>query len=470
VTLEDDLRSAVLTRELSDKQLRELMGAGHEVSFGPGDELFHEGRPADEMWVLLDGTIELSRRSGGQQVAVATMKERGQWAGGFTAWTATGADAGYRASGRALAAGRAFVIPSAELGRLVGGWLPFGKHVIMGVYGTVRSIDSTAREQAKLVALGTHAARLAHELNNPAAASLRAVDGLRQACSEMMLSLGDLAAHAMAADPTMAAGRFVALDRLRLELHERSVVHESPVERMDREEIIGNWLEDRDVHQAWDIADVLVSAGADIEWLDRVASVVDMQQLGPAVRWVSATLNAGQLLDQLADTTSRIANLIDAAKSYSQMDRAAVQDIDVRDGIESTLTMLAPNLSGIAVERSYATDLPKLEVFASELNQVWTNLISNSVDAMDGAGSLRLATRLDGDYVVVEVTDSGHGIPAEALEQVFEPFFTTKPLTKGIGLGLDITRRIVAERHGGSVNFVSRPGETTATVRLPIRQ
>ncbi len=469
MTLEDDLRSATLTSGLSDDQLVEFMAAGHEATFEPGDELFQEGRPADEMWVLLDGTIEISRRSHGQQLAVATMRERGQWAGGFTAWAATGADAGYRASGRALTTGRAFVIPSAELGRLVSDWLPFGKHLIMGVYGTVRSIDATAREQEKLVALGAHAARLAHELNNPAAASLRAVEGLREACSEMMVSLGSFAEHAVVADPG-AAELYLALDRLRLELHERKLVNETTVVRMDREEMIGNWLDVRGVQQAWDVADVLASTGADIGWLDRLGALVEAQQLGPAVRWVSATLNAGQLLDQLADTTSRIANLVDAAKSYSQMDRAPVQDIDVHSGIESTLTMFASSLSGIAIERSYATDLPSIEAFASELNQVWTNLVSNSVDAMDGRGTLRLATRLDGDHVVVEVTDSGHGIPADLLARVFEPFFTTKPPTTGTGLGLDITRRIVTERHGGSIDFVSRPGETTARVRLPIRR
>jgi signal transduction histidine kinase len=152
------------------------------------------------------------------------------------------------------------------------------------------------------------------------------------------------------------------------------------------------------------------------------------------------------------------------------MDRAPVQDVDVRDGIESTLTMLASSLSHIDVERAYAADLPRIEAFASELTQVWTNLISNAADAMEDGGKLRIATRLEDDHVVVEVTDSGHGIPAEVLQRVFEPFFTTKPLTKGTGLGLDITRRIVAERHGGSIGFVSRPGETTATVRLPLRR
>ncbi len=470
MTLEDDLRTTPLTSTLSVDHLAELMCAGREVAFEPGDELFHEGRPAEELWVLLDGTIELSKRTGGQQVAVAAMKDRGQWAGGFTAWTATGADAVYRASGRALTGGRMFVVPSSEVGRLVGEWLPFAKHMIMGIYGTVRSIDATAREQEKLVALGMHAARMAHELNNPAAASLRAVEGLREACSEMLLSLGALAENAAESDPATAAVRFVALDKLRLELAERTVVAESPVERMDREELVGTWLADHGVHQAWEIAAVLASAGADIEWLDRLASLNDPREVGPSARWVSSVLNAGQLLDQLADTTSRIANLIDAAKSYSQMDRAPLQDVDVRDGIESTLTMLGSNLKAIAVERSFAIDLPKIEAFAAELTQVWTNLIGNAIDAMSGGGTLRLATRLDGDHIVVEVTDSGHGIDADVLKQVFEPFFTTKPLTKGTGLGLDITRRIVAERHGGSIGFVSRPGETTATVRLPIRR
>jgi signal transduction histidine kinase len=174
------------------------------------------------------------------------------------------------------------------------------------------------------------------------------------------------------------------------------------------------------------------------------------------------------LLSELTDTTNRISHLVEAVKSYSQMDRAALQSIDIHDGIESTLVMLAPKLAGIDVERSFANDLPHLDAYAAELNQVWTNLIDNAIDAMEGHGTLRVATYADGDCIVVDVVDSGQGMASEVQERAFEPFFTTKDVGKGTGLGMDISRRIVVERHRGEITFESVPGQTIARVRLPL--
>jgi signal transduction histidine kinase len=462
VTLVDDLRDAFLTKDLTDGQLAELIEASEERSYGPGEELFHEGVPAEFLWILLDGEIEISRTRGGQTVTVGKLANRGQWAGGFTAWAAADMDSGYRATGRAISDVRVLAVPSVELGRLFGEWSPFGKHLVSGIYGTVRSIDATAREHEKFIALGTHAARLAHELNNPAAASLRSVANLRQACSDMMAALAKLA------ERSLTPGQYLELDRLRLELGARTVVDDNAVDRMDREEVIGNWLDGRGLDDSWRIADVLASAGADEEWLDSVADVAGDVALSAAIDWACAAITATDLLGQLTETTNRIGNLIEAAKSYSQMDRAPLQDVDVHDGIDTTLTMLGSKLDEITIERDYADDLPRIEAWAFELNQVWTNLVDNAIDAMEGPGTLRISTRRDGDSIVVDITDSGHGIPPEIMPQVFEPFFTTKSVARGTGLGLDITRRIVVERHGGTIAFTSRPGETIATVRLPI--
>jgi signal transduction histidine kinase len=218
------------------------------------------------------------------------------------------------------------------------------------------------------------------------------------------------------------------------------------------------------------MADVLASAGVDEEWLGSIADVAGDPALPAALQWACATITATDMLGQLTETTSRIGNLIDAAKSYSQMDRAPLQDVDVHDGIDSTLTMLGSKLDDITIERLFADDLPRIEAWAFELNQVWTNLVDNAIDAMEGHGTLTLTTRREGDEVVVQITDSGHGIAPEVLPQIFEPFFTTKGVVRGTGLGLDITRRIVVERHGGTIGFESQPGETTAIVRLPIRR
>ena len=461
----DDLRGVALTRDLTDEQLADLVAAGHEVEFGPDEELFQEGAPAEMLWILLDGQIELSRRIANQKIVVATMSNPGQWAGGLAAWggSDTGA-AGYRGTGRALTAGRCFVVPSGELSRLIEDWLPFGKHIIVGVFNTVRSIDATARERESLVALGNIAAGLAHEINNPAAASLRAVEALRATADFMLASLASLAEHSVHTD------QFLALDRLRVELQQRTDVDESAIATADREELIGTWLENRDVEHAWQMAGVLASVGIDEDWFERVEAVVGPESVGPAMRWISSTIGAGNLLNELSDTTRRISNLVDGVREYSQLDRAALQTADLHAGIESTLVMLAWKLGGIEVTRDFAADLPEIEVYASELNQVWNNLIDNAIDAMDGTGTLHLATRVDGDHVVVEVTDSGHGMPDEVQARAFEPFFTTKDVGKGTGLGLDISHRIVVDRHGGDITFDSQPGRTTAQVRLPLRR
>jgi signal transduction histidine kinase len=463
VTLADDLRGAFLTSDLSDDQLGALMAAGREVSFRSGDELFHEGLPADQLWILLEGQIEMSRRVANQTIVLTTMSTPGQWAGGLVAWDADGT-AGYRATGRAVTDGRSFVVPAGELSRLVGEWSPFGKHMITGVYQTVRSIDATARQRESLVALGTLAAGLAHEINNPAAASLRTVEALRNTCTYM------LAAHVSLAECGILAEQFLALDGLRVELQERVVDDDGAIARADHEEFIGDWLESRGIEHAWQMAGVLASVGVDRGWFEKVESVVGPDALGPALRWISSTIGAAGLLSELTDATNRIAHLVEDVKSYSQMDRAALQVVDLHDGIESTLAMLAPKLHDIEVIRAFDTDIPPLAVHPAELNQVWTNLIDNAVDAMEARGTLRLATRRDGDHVVVDVVDSGHGMTPDVRARAFEPFFTTKDVGKGTGLGLDITRRIVVDRHGGEIEFESAPGSTTVSVRLPIRR
>jgi signal transduction histidine kinase len=462
--LADDLHSTFLTSGLSDQQLKELLDAGQETVFKRGDELFREGEPADFLWILLEGSVQLVRGSVNETVVLATMQIPGQWAGGLTAWGDASSSAGYRATGIATTDGRTFNVPSEDLGRLVDEWFPFGKHMIVGLYQTVRGIEAMARQRESLVALGTLAAGLAHEINNPAAASLRAVESLRDTCDAMMTSLVTLAEH------TISAGQYVELDRLRRTLAEPSMVDDGAVATMDREEVIGEWMDRRSVAQAWQIAPLFASVGTDRAWLDQCESVVGSDALGPALRWVSTTIGAAALLSELADTTNRISNLVEAVKSYSQLDRAALQQVNIHDGIESTLIMLAHKLKNIEVDRAFASDLPQIDAYASELNQVWTNLIDNAIDAMEGHGRLRLATHADGDCLMIDIADTGHGIASEVQSRVFEPFFTTKDVGKGTGLGLDISRRIVVERHGGEITFDSAPGQTIAHVRLPLKR
>jgi signal transduction histidine kinase len=462
MSLTDELRQAFLTRDLSDEQRAELATAGEEVTFRPGDELFREGQPANHLWILLQGEIELSRHVGRQAAVVATMSTPGQWAGGLTAWGDE--DATYRASGRAATAGRCLTVPSERLRELVSSWSPFAAHLLSGVFRTVRSIDATARERQSLLALGELAARLAHEINNPASASLRAVEAVRSAAQYMLDALVALA------DQGVTAATFLDIDRRRAALQANEAVDGDPLDLADREEAVGSWLEDNGIDLAWRMAPVLATAGADRAWLEQLEASVGVDAMSASVRWISSTLGMTALLDELAEATGRIGHLVEDVKTYSAMDRAEAQLADVSSGIESTLTVLGPKLEGLTVLRSHAPDVPAVEVYAAELNQVWTNLIDNAVDAMAGSGTLTISTSRSGDEVVVAITDTGPGIEPAVLSRVFEPFFTTKDVGKGTGLGLDIAHRIVVDRHGGKLTLESSPGATVARVTIPIRR
>jgi signal transduction histidine kinase len=462
MTLRDELRVTFLTDGLTDEQLQQLVEAGTEVRFAPGEVIFKEGEAADYLWILLEGHVELLRQRATETTVLATMDIPGQWAGGLRAWSEAGGSAGYRGTGRAATAVRCHRVPSESLGRLVGEWFPFGKHMIVGIYQTVRGIEATARQRESLVALGTLAAGLAHEINNPAAAALRAVDSIRDTCDIMLASLVRLAKH------TITAEQFMALDAARRQVATSTRNTGGALATSDREESIGAWLEGREGTEAWHIAATLAAAGLDRAWCEHVGTIVGSESVGPALQWVASTMSATALMAELQDTTSRILQLVGAVKSYSQMDRAALQRLDLHEGIESTLVMLSHKLGNIEVERSFGADVPIVEAYAGDLNQVWTNLIDNAIDAMGDRGTLRVTTRRDADAIVVEIADTGHGMTPEVEARAFEPFFTTKGVGKGTGLGLDISRRIIVERHGGKINFESRPGGTAVMVRIPV--
>jgi signal transduction histidine kinase len=328
----------------------------------------------------------------------------------------------------------------------------------------VRSIEAKARQRESLVALGTLAAGLAHEINNPASAATRAVDALDRATEDLGASLRRLAESGATSE------QFVALDTLRRAVAEgRSEL--DAVAAADREEELAEWLERHDVERDWVIAPPFAAAGADLALLERVAAGLEPPQVAPALEWLASSLTVDTLLVEIREATHRVSELVSAVRSYSQMDRALVQRTDVTEGLESTLVMLGHKLrGGITVVRDYAPDLPQVEAIPGELNQVWTNLIDNAVDAMDGSGTLWITVRDTGGGVQVEVADDGPGIPHDVAAHAFEPFFTTKEVGKGTGLGLDISRRIVVERHGGEISLEDRDGGgALVRVRLPLR-
>ncbi|MDQ1726345.1 MAG: hypothetical protein QOK14_390 [Frankiaceae bacterium] len=455
----DDVRALPLFAGLTDAQLGELVEAGAERAIEPGVVLFTEGDRADFWWLLVDGEIELVRHVGREDVVVGRMDTPGRWAGGFRAWDEHGV---YLATGRGVQAGRVLCVPAPALRAISDEWFPFGSHLIAGLYTTARTVESTARQRESLVTLGTLAAGLAHELNNPAAATTRAVDALSDACDTLLSSLGRLA------DGQISAAQFSALDALRKEVRPPDGPR-TALEVADQEEKLSAWLRGR-VDNEWLIAPSLAAAGIDVGWCERVEQVLPGEPLAAGLEWVASSLSAASLLSQVKESTRRVSELVGAVKSYSQMDRSSTQRLEVTEGIESTLLVLGHKLGdGITVERDYATDVPKIDAYPGELNQVWTNLIDNAVDAMEGNGTLLVRTRSDGETVVVEIGDTGPGMSPEVQARAFDAFFSTKEVGKGTGLGLDIASRIVVDRHGGSIEIESAPGRTVLRVSLPTK-
>ncbi|SOD97785.1 ATP-binding protein [Blastococcus haudaquaticus] len=452
----DDLRGIGLFSRTGDDQLRTLLDSGTEVRFEPGDVVFRENEPAEFWWVLLDGAIDLVRHVGREETRLGAMDVPGRWAGGFRAWDEHGA---YLATGRATTSGRMLRVPAGALLALWTDRFPLGLSLIEGVSRSARNYEAMARQREALLALGTLAAGLAHELNNPAAAATRAVDALGSAFDGMLSALRRLAAAPVTAE------QFSRLDALRAELGPRPA--ESLLAAADREDEVSDWLTGHGVGRQWVLAPALAAAGADVAWCDRMAEALGDDRLDPALDWVASTVSATSLLEEVKESTRRISDLVAAMRSYSQLDRAAMQLTDVAEGLESTLAMRAYRIpAGVAVVRDHDPQVPRIEALAAELNQVWTQLIDNALDAMDGSGTLRVTTRLEHGDVVVEIGDTGAGMTPETQRHAFDPFFTTKGVGEGTGLGLDISRRIV-DRHHGAIGIELRPGETVLAVRLP---
>ncbi len=383
------------------------------------------------------------------------------WMGAILALSGNEARVAIRASGPS----RAAQIAADRFRDLLFATPPAFQKVIR-VFGPVMArLEASQLQREKLAALGQMSAGLAHELNNPAAAAKRTATALADALDTLD---GAMAAFVDAGVERADAEVLLALKR---EAHERALTATARdgLDAADAEDAIGDWLEAHDVPDAWTLAEPLASAGLDAEWLDRAAAAAGAAT-PIAVRWVATSLNARTLADDLRDSTDRMSDLVKAIKAYTYMDQADLQEVDVHDGLDATLTILNHKLkhTRIDVQRRYDRFIPHVCVYGSELNQVWTNLLDNAIDALGETGTITITTApWHESGVEVRIADDGPGIPEAAQRRVFDPFFTTKPVGSGTGLGLDTAVRIVRDRHDGDVRLQSRPGETVFTVRLP---
>ena len=457
----EDLRRTFLFEAFSDDQLRWLADHAEEVAYPAGEPFVTDGEPVEALWVLLDGEVQILRSIGGRETVVGSGTAAGTWAG----WLPVFGDVSV-VTARALVPSRFVRIPKATVQELLSGGYPVAMHLLQGITSGVQNFAAMAGQQEKLAALGKLSAGLAHELNNPAAAATRAAKGLRAA-------LHDRDARALAVGRLLDAEQAAFLVGLARDCTGRAtaVVGLGPLERSDREDALAAWLDDRGVVDAYDLAPALVEAGLTETDLDGVTARIAPAALADALGWLGASLVADGLTAEVEHSAARVFELVRSIKEYSYLDRAPEQEVDVRDGIETTLQILAYKLRGVAVERDYAPDLPRITAFASALNQVWTNLLDNAVDAVKegthGEPRIAIRTAPAGDGVMVEIADNGRGIPAQVQGRIFEPFFTTKGVGEGTGLGLDTSYRVVVRQHGGNLSFTSAPGATRFTVTLP---
>ena len=321
------------------------------------------------------------------------------------------------------------------------------------------------RQSEKLATLGKLSAGMAHELNNPAAAAQRGAAQLGAAVSDLQqthLKLGELNLSAVQLQSLLT------LDQLAQERARRPADVDS-LTRSDLEAELESWLDEQGIERGWQVAPTLVNLGYDRGELTTLVGDFSPSQFTAVIDWLNCTYTIYSLLDEIGQGAGRISEIVKALKAYTYLDQAPIQTVDVHDGLDSTLVILRGKLkTGITVHRKYAPDLPHIQAYGSELNQVWTNIIDNAIDAMNGEGEITLRTRRDGQWVIVEIEDNGPGIPEPIQPNLFDPFFTTKPPGRGTGLGLNISHNIVVQKHKGRIDVDSQPGKTRFEVRLPL--
>jgi signal transduction histidine kinase len=461
-----ELRELFLFEKLSDDQLAWLCDHGQVIATGPG-QVYTEGEPAEYLYVLLTGTIVMSRRIGDDDVEVIRTSGRGVYAGAFLAYLGDRVPQVYNNSLRAAEPCRFFVLGGATFAQLMNDWFPMAVHLLEGLLFGSKNAQEAIGQRERLLALGSLSAGLTHELNNPAAAAVRATGLLRERVGRMRGKLAALTGGGHNAS-------FLAnLVRLQDEAVEQAGKARplSPIEAADAEDAVADWLDAHGIEGGWDLAPSFVQAGLGTGWLEQVAAAIAGASgaLDGAIRWLGYTVETELLMTEISDSVTRISALVGAARQYSQLDRAPYQVVDIHELLDSTLVMLDGKFGpGIRVVKDYDRSLPRIPGYPAELNQVWTNLIDNAVAAMAGNGTLTIRTAADRDRLLVEFGDTGPGVPEEIRDRIFEPFFTTKPVGQGTGLGLDISWRIVVSRHHGDLKVQSVPGDTRFRVWLPL--
>ena len=456
-----DLRNTPLFEGLSDQELQQLMDMAKPVSLRAGETLMKQGEPGDSAYVVMKGAFEIQKQSG-QSLIKIDVRNPGDVVGEMALLSRTPRSA----TVVSITDSETLRIPQEAFERLLSSSPSAAMAVLHWVMARLSQNESLLHQQEKMAALGTMSAGLAHELNNPAAAAQRSASELNKTLAKWQLLTHQIEAMAFRENRTgwlndfmgEASRRFAAPVRL------------EALEKIDLVDQLQAWLEVNGVESAWELAPALVNFGWNVDSLEKLKG--DLSQFKPlfdlSIPWLGTGCLMMGLLSEVSQTTERISQIVRAMKSYTYLDQAPLLEVDIHEGLENTLVIMQHKLKqGITIKREYSPDLPRIEAYASALNQVWTNIIDNAIDAMNGKGEISIRTYTKDGDVAIEITDNGPGIPEDIQARIFEPFFTTKPPGQGTGLGLHISHDIIANRHHGQLLVESKPGETKFKVILP---
>ncbi len=449
------LRNVPLFAELDDADLEQICREVEEVRLAAGEILFEEGSPGQQAYLIREGLIEIYKEANGHSVELA-VRQPGEMIGEMSPLESTPRSA----SGRAMTDSLLYAIGQEQIDRLLRTSPSAARNMLHTVMVRLRNIDLALNQSEKMAQLGTLTAGIAHELNNPASAVKRGAEQFKSNLTQLQHQISALSACHFSSE------QLGVLSEMALKAGPANYLN--PLERSDREAELEDWLDSLGVENAWEQAPLLVNLGHTPDSLKGELAIFPQETLPVVLDWITCGAGLYHISDEISQGAGRISEIVKALKSYVYLDQAPVQSVSIQEGLENTLVILRYKLKqGIAVERDYDPAVPLIQAYASELNQVWTNIIDNAIDAMEGQGKITLRTRYQDPWVVVDIADDGPGIPQEILPKLFNPFFTTKPMGKGTGLGLNISYNII-HKHGGDIKVDSKPGETHFAVWLPL--
>jgi signal transduction histidine kinase len=456
---EEIIRQVPLFAGLSAEEAENLYRSAKRIHAAPGERIIEEGAVGDSMFIVIAGELEVTKRDGDRDLLLATRK-----AGDFIGEMALLEQVPRTASVRAVRESDLLSIAPEAFRHLIEKSPAAATTILRTIAGRLRSTEASLIQSDKLAALGTLAAGLAHELNNPAAAIQRSTELLSASFEDWRRRTVELYAL------DLSAGERTGLDEIEAAIASCEGTRVDDSTARAAENALLERLEALGIKEPWDLAPAMAGYGWTPARLEPVVATFSPNHIAAVLEWLGTALNTQQLVEEVRRSSRAISDIVRSVKSYAYLDRAPIQDVDLAASLDDTLMILNHKIKhGITVVRDFAPDLPRVEAFAGELNQVWTNIIDNAIQAMDGQGTLEIHTRGLGDTVEVRIVDSGPGIPPDAAPHIFEPFFTTKAQGVGTGLGLHIAHNIVVNHHRGRIDFLTEAGRTEFRIVLPLR-